>query len=180
MSITRPSYRDPEILAVVARAILAEMPPDTVTEGEEESALSDIVKALHDEAPGFDAYRLAKNLDDRGWICDREIVEAFEIASGQSFQAVREATEQWVRTNSIRPRLGVGDQVKRLMTRHHTFSGKRAFDGEVVAVDAEHATYTVMIPALGHVRDGVGVHGTVINFEELHSIVAPVEEFQLS
>lgn len=177
MPTTRPSHRDHAILTAVAHKILLAMPAGTVTEGDEESAITDICKALRNEAPGFDEYRLTRHLENCGWSCDRTIMDAFEVASGEVSQLVREATRLWVRSNSIKPRLTIGEQVK-VMTRS-TSRIKQEFDGEVVTVDADHATYTVMIPALGHVREGTGTHGVIVNFEELHPLATPTEEFQL-
>lgn len=177
MTTARPTHRDPAILAAVALKVLEAMPAGTITERNREGAIADITRALRSEAPAFDEYRLTKQLEECGWDCDRGIMDAFEVASGEAFQCVREATKQWVTANSIKPRLAVGAQVK-LMVRARSFA-KEEFEGEIVAVDADQANYTVMIPALGHVREGSGTHGIIIQFEELHPLASPAEEFQL-
>lgn len=174
----RPSFRDDGILAKVARKVLQSMPKGTVAAGDEEGAAADIYQALRHEAPVFDEYGLARYLESNGWCCDRSLVDAFEIASGEVWQLVREATRDWVRSNDIRPRLAIGAQVK--IMDPSTVRAGQEFDGEIVAVDAEHGAYTVMIPALGHVREGVGTHGYIVNFEKLHPLATPAEEFQLS
>jgi hypothetical protein len=173
----RPTCNDPELLAVAARAILQAMPAGTVAENDEAAAIADIVRALRIEAPAFDEYRLTRQLENCGWDCNREIVDAFEIASGEIHQAVRKATKAWVVANRIKPRLEVGAEAK-VMARGSSFV-KQQYDGEVVAVDVDHATYTVMVPALGHVREGQGTRGVIVHFEDLHPLAMPVEEFQL-
>lgn len=174
---TRPSAQDAEILTAVAQNILRAMPKGTIVEGEEDDAIADIIRALREEAPELDEYRLTRRLEEYGWSCDMAIVGAFEIASGDVWQSVREATRIWIRSNGIKPRLTIGAQVK-VMARSTTRT-KQEFDGEVVAVDADHGTYTVMISALGHVREGAGIHGIIVNFEDLHALATPAEEFQL-
>lgn len=177
MVASRPTHRDSTILLSVAQKVLAAMPSGTIADSDTENALNDIVNALRREAPGFDEYRMTRYLEESGWACDRTIMDAFDIAGGEAFHAVREATKQWVRANSIKPRLSVGAQVK-VMARAATMA-KEEFDGEVVTVDAEQAAYTVMIPALGHVREGNGTHGIIFHFEELHPLATPAEEFCL-
>lgn len=43
----------------------------------------------------------------------------------------------------------------------------RVVTGQVTQVDATRAKYVVFCASLGHVREGVGSHGTYVNFEDV-------------
>jgi len=47
-------------------------------------------------------------------------------------------------------------------------------EGEIVSVDAEHASYLVFCASEGHVRKGNGTLGTHVPFEDVRPSVAPV------
>lgn len=175
----RPNWRDESILSAAAKKVLEAMPAGTVGDGQDDGAIADIVRALRSEAPAFDEYCLARYLEQHcSWDCDRDVMMAFETAGAEVTQAVREATVEWVRRNGIKPRLAVDANVK-VMVRSPAALAKQEYDGVIVRVDPEQAAYTIMIPALGHVREGSGCHGVILSFEELHPLAVPVEEFQL-
>lgn len=173
----RPHYGEPSLLHAVARKVLDAMPVGTASQGNEEDAIADIEAALRSEATGFDEYRMTRYLDDRGWMCDSTIVDAFSIVKGEMSQAVRNATALWVKQHHVKPRLDIGASVKVLAWEAN--QGELEYEGEVVSIDAEQAKYTVMIPALGHVRTGCGTHGLIVPFEKLHEVGAPADVFQL-
>jgi len=68
--------------------------------------------------------------------------------------------KKWVMINEITPKYKLGEQV--------SFTYRREdFQGEVTNIDTEYAQYTIFIPSKGHVKEGVGTHGTIYDFEEV-------------
>lgn len=170
----RPAYTDAAILDAAALKLAQE-----IAGRDREQDAKDIAAALGRQAPDFDAYRLTRCLeDDFGWEVDEGTVSAMEGAFMMVHQHKREAVEAWVRSNGIKPRRAIGDRVR------VTIKGKDwrdvEHDGEIVAVNANEATYIVMVEALGHVRDGLGTRGIYVEFERIHELVAPPDEFELA
>lgn len=175
-AMQRPGYRTKSILDCAAHELANGMPE---IPGGPESLVAAIADALAQEAPLFDAYRITRALEDNhGWACDRDTVSTFDDAGHVVARLVLEATANWVARCAIKPRLKVGDPVK-IDTK-----GSRALkgpcDGEIIAIDEQHATYTVMVPVLGHVRTGCGTHGLIVPYEQLHELAAPADEFTLT
>ena len=161
----RPTWQNETILATVAHEIVAEI-PDVARDA---TAYIDVVKALKNHAPFWDAYLLARYLDDHfSWICNAESVEACEMARGAIAIHLGRAVATWVTAYGIQPRYKVGNSVR--ITTRGPDRHEHEYDGEVVGVDGAHAEYTVMIPALGHVRSGLGAHGIRVPFEQLHPL----------
>lgn len=172
----RPDHCNPAILEQAAREIAQDM---RGLDGDLDAWIADIADALAAEAPVFDAYRIGKVLEHKhGWDVDMDTVQALDAASCTVSQLVRAATAQWVAQCAIRPQLVVGDLVC-VLARDR--AGRKAqYLGEIVEIDEVHATYTVMIAELGHVREGTGTYGVIVPYEQLHELAAPPESFTLS
>jgi hypothetical protein len=59
------------------------------------------------------------------------------------------------------------------MLPSHRLIGPRGdgtrWEGEIVKIDDELATYLVFCPAAGHVREGLGTHGVIFPFEDVEA-----------
>jgi hypothetical protein len=172
----RPGYRSDDVLEAAARELVQSMPD---INGDIESHVAAIAKVLKEGSPTFDGYRLARSLEESyGWDADMDLAQSLDAASVIVGALVREATARWVAANSIRPKKAIGDMVS-VETRNN--EGRRGtYTGEIVAIDEAHAAYTVMIEALGHVREGTGTHGIIVPYETLHELADPPEEFVLT
>jgi hypothetical protein len=151
----RPKHNDPavieEAVARVAPEVLLWMSPTTTTLPE---VIEDLTEAIRECWSG-DAYTIARNLEERHhWTCDRELVEVLDNLD--TYGVHREMVEAWVK--AVQPKAGkrVGHMVS---TKHG--------DGEITSIDQQTAQYLVFIPSKGHVRRGIGTHGSLINFEDL-------------
>lgn len=124
-----------------------------------EEVRKDLLEAI---SYGDDGYGICRDLDSSGWSPDSELVD---ILDNLEWHAVtRAAVKRWVLDNQVAPRLAVGAPVK--VYDHHfegkpTSSSEPLREGEVVRVDLDGGTYTVFVPSLGHVREGVGSHGRI-------------------
>lgn len=161
----RPTVRDKDIIESVAREIAELMNGKDATQ--------DIAKVLTHH-PLDDGYHLAKRLEDEcGWFrVDFNTAEMLDSAGGMLLSKVMEATKVWVERNAIKPKRKVGDLVE-IVQRGIKYSG------EIVRVDEEQANYTVMVPECGHVREGLGTHGFVIRYEDIHELADTPENFNL-
>ncbi len=161
----RPAISSDTILRTVAGEIAALLP--NLGEVTDET-ISDLVSALRHESPFFDAYKMARHLEQfHHWDCDADTVDACETAWASVLEHHRKEVSNWVAANSIRPKKSLGDKV-RVLTRGPDRT-QQEYEGEIARIDADQAIYSVMIPKLGHVRDGVGTHGTLFNFEQVEA-----------
>jgi hypothetical protein len=151
----RPKHNDQavieEAVARVAPEVLLWMSPTTTTLPE---VIEDLTKAIRECRSG-DAYTIARNLEERHhWSCDRELVEVLDNLD--TYGVHREMVKAWVKAVQPKATKYVGEQVS---TKHG--------DGEITRIDEQTAQYVVFIPSKGHVRSGVGTHGTFFDFEDL-------------
>lgn len=167
----RPTLRSPDILRATAIELIKDL-RDKEFDPDDEGCISSVIEAMRSSGD-LDGYRICKELDSRfGWVPDAHMVDVMDAAFGVSHREHTKLVKEWVEQNAIRPRNGIGDKVE-VDYRGHKVAG------EITAVDAATATYTVMIPSLGHVKDGFGTRGKVVNFEQLHELGEPPEEFEL-
>ena len=95
-----------------------------------------------------------------GWTINAAIVEALDVAASVRLILHRDAVLKWVREQGIHPKLAMGALVS------VNILGKLE-PGEIVGIDEDCANYTVCIPGLGHVREGMGTHGIILSFEHV-------------
>lgn len=148
---TRPTYGSAEIMAMVANGL---MPQIIQWGGFKESDMQEVSEQLINVLRSFgDGYEMAKALDDRySWDSDSELVDILEGADFHS--ATRTAVLAWIIDNDIKAKFEVGRQVQ--IKPSPRDSAMKA--GEIVDI-CEDGNYCVMIPELGHVREGLGTHG---------------------
>lgn len=170
-SNSRPSNRSDEILTCAAQQLLTEL-GDKEIPPEDSRAVEQLVKAMK-YCSSLDGYEICRELErSHYWSPDSQMVDVFDGAFSAVHQVHRAKVADWVASNGIRAQKAIGDQVE-VLYRGQTHLG------EIVKISAETAEYTVMIPALGHVREGLGTHGTIFKFEDIHPLGEPVEEFEL-
>ena len=159
----RPNRMSDEVLAEVANRLMPRvlqwlnMGQDNAEEVLETA--KDLINVLEYSSDG---YKMAKELEDRhGWDeVDSDLVDILEGAD--YYGTLQTALRAWVKDNDLKPRLEVGEVV----TVKKVSSEGSEHRGEIVNI-GDDGTYTVMIPALGHVRQGTGpgVIGTIFAWE---------------
>lgn len=108
-----------------------------------------------------DGYELARDLEkDMGFDSDRNLVEEMDCIQNECRNCLNEQIEKWVIDCNITPKYSVGDEVR------VTFKNVE-YVGEVSEIYHKRAQYVIYIEELGHVREGVGTHGTIKNFEDI-------------
>jgi len=168
---TRPNKHDDDIITAVAMAIAKRL--NHGGSGNEDDMAEGIAEAIKDN-PGADGYELARKLDDNGWIeVDFSMCEELDGVFGEMMGIVREKTKEWVGANGIKPKNNLGDLVE-------ITQGGRQYNGEIIQIYADQAEYVVNVPDLGHIKDGLGTHGCIIKFEDMHELSADPKDFSLA
>ncbi|MBK6616503.1 hypothetical protein [Ottowia sp.] len=117
-------------------------------------------------------FEAAKRLSSASWDVDDETLEVLGDRSVHMLDAQRTAVAKWVSQRGVKPQRVMGSPVDLV----HLGETVR---GEIVSIDVEQAQYTVFCASLGHVRQGVGTHGLIVDFERVHDLAAPAEAFTL-
>lgn len=162
----RPAYSSEDVLQDAAARFCAELGSQEVLTSE---AIASMARAIGRASGVFD---LAKELERDGWEVDDQMLERLLDADSHRVDAHRAAVAAWVARRRIRPLRNVGSVVSLL------HRGARV-EAEIVAIDRDHATYTVCAPSMGHVREGCGVHGIIVPYEQVHDLCPPPEVFDL-
>jgi len=106
-----------------------------------------------------DSYEIVKNLEDKGWDADRRLLDVLDSVPHYRHEAHKKIVHQdWVLKHGVVPKFSVGDMVS------FAFKGKQE-TGEITRVHPEEAQYTIYCTQHGHVRQGSGTHGHIIDFE---------------
>ena len=148
---------DPRVREAVARSFKSEVDEWSRAGNVSGDVLEDIAAALA-HASSWDGFDLARELQREGRECNFELCEILEGAYYRGTQALDGFVAEWVRANDIKPALKVGDAVQ--IVQHRV-----TYRGEIASVNTGQALYTVFVPDLGHVREGIGTHGTILPFE---------------
>lgn len=151
----RPTLNDPEVIAAAARKLAPEVKkwaedPD-VPLAEIEAELREAIK-FHD-----DGYAIARELG-RQYDPDARLVDILDQAYGAKTDALRALERDWVQANQLQP-IPLETKVR--------WQKKPAAGVGIVVNSYPEGKATVMFPSLGHVREGVGCHGFIVNWEEL-------------
>lgn len=158
----RPKYHSD---AVFESAVKSLLPPvlDWLKRGEWTGDESEIEKELLEEIAWNydDGYKFTRSLESNGWAVDSELVEILDNATWRVAEAHRKLVEEWVKGNNVKPELAIGDEV---IGTHATKGDVR---GEIIKIDEARAQYVVHCPSLGHVKTGVGSHGSYLDYEKV-------------
>lgn len=144
----------------VRKAVVEALAPVVVAWLGDGSEVEDVATDLEDAFYGvydWDAYRLARALENAGWEPDEGLVNELGRAHMEAIKAHGDLVRKWVEAEGLKPTHAVGDRVKT----------KRGLEGEVTRVDTSLARYLVFSEKEGHVRSGPGTHGTYVDFEDL-------------
>lgn len=158
MITPRPTRKDVEILQAAARTLapkVKEWLADHETTLDEIEA--DLVKVLKYRDDGYD---LANSLDGQ-YSPDAALVEILDEASFAKSRALTIAEAKWVEATGI--------QAIPLETKVRWPAKSSAGIGIVTANHGDGKS-TVMFESLGHVREGIGSHGYLVEWEKLEVV----------
>jgi hypothetical protein len=164
----RPTNHDKEVKLLVIEEILPVILVWFNDNKDNDNNVEEITKDLMDKIePYKDGYKIAKDLDDRGWDSDSELVD---ILDGLDFYTpLDKLTLMWIQANNIKPKFNVGDKVRVKSRLIRSTSNKEFYDGEITKIDPA-GKYVVFIEEVGHVRSGNGSHGSYINWGNVEKI----------
>ncbi len=167
----RPSHYDEKMDLEIARVLLPKVLQwlksgggTDPTDEERHDILEQLTSAcrFHD-----DGYEVAKELDNRHmWDSDSSLVDVLDEIVNLRHRIHEKVVEAWVQQHGVVPQYSVGQRVafKRQLW------DKEAITGEVTAVREKTAQYLVFCESLGHVRVGLGSHGTYVAFEDVEAV----------
>lgn len=154
-ALKRPTLHDPEVIAAAARklapAVKEWVEDSAVTLAEIEADLREAIKFYDD------GYAIARELDSQ-YYPDARLVDILDEAFGAKTDALRALERDWVQANQLQP-IPLETKVR--------WQKKPAAGVGIVVNSYPEGKATVMFPSLGHVREGVGCHGFIVNWEEL-------------
>jgi hypothetical protein len=156
----RPSRHSDEIDLEVAKLLLpAFMEWAGKHDGYSEAdVLESLLEAI--ECHEDDGYRIAYHLDGE-WRVDAALVNLLDSASYHRHRAHKAACVKWLSESGLTP----PELESRVATEKHGTG--------VVTENHVDGTSTVFFAHLGHVREGTGTHGLIIEWEELLPAPAP-------
>jgi hypothetical protein len=162
--VARPASDSVDITSVYFE--MAELINDWQSEVMNQDEFEEFVGDLKNKFSPFDlfhkdGYQIARILEKDMWYePDVHLVDDMDSIPHKCRECVRREVEKWVIDCEITPKYEVGNEV-RVTVRNVEYIG------EIAAVNSKDATYTIFIQELGHVREGVGTHGTIKKFEEI-------------
>ena len=150
--MTRPTEYDEDVETMAVDSLLPEVLRWLNEKQDGDGSVREQLTEYIHESDGYDFTRAL----DRyyGWDPNAELVEILDGASWALRSAVNVQTEKWIAAYGVTPALKIGDLV--------TYKGKPC---EIIRIDDKHGTYTLFSSTEGHVREGVGTHGHIVNWE---------------
>ncbi len=167
----RPTDSSKEVIMLVVQRIMPEIIQwfeqfEELSEEDIENIKEQLTNAIdkNNISELTDSYDIAKSLDSRYyWDSDSELVD---ILCGLDFYDVRMLlTKKWIKDNNIIPKYKEGDSV--IVKSLHLsikYRQKEQYDGEIYKV-YEEGNYAIYIKEIGHVKNGTGTHGVILNWE---------------
>lgn len=116
-----------------------------------------VVEALDTEYR-WNGANLAAWFKSEGWTIDMELAEILDQAESVYRRLAETLVRSWVAANGIINRYGVGAAVT-----------WQDYPAEITGLDINMAHYIVHVPEMGHVKDGTGVLGLIVPFEDLEA-----------
>jgi hypothetical protein len=170
----RPKVTDDRVLDTAAKRLITDVlvwlrdeshtPPDADTI---EAYTREIRESL-ENAPSFDGYAIARQLEHEGWDPDSALVEILDRAGPAVNSAHEEVCAEWYKTLG-KEAWPIGTKVKHLPVSMFKRPSHNLV-GEIVSEVSRSGKYTVRFPQLGHIVSGSGACGTtgfILSFEEL-------------
>jgi len=162
--VPRPDKTTIDLLPVYVR--MAELINEWCKEDMNQSEFEYFIEELQRNFDAFDlfhcdGYELARDLEkDMGFDSDRNLVDDMDCISDECRNCLNENIEKWAQECNITPKYSIGDEVKLKMDNVE-------YIGEIAEINLKRAFYVIFVEELGHVREGVGTHGVIKNFEEV-------------
>jgi hypothetical protein len=142
----------PEVWRWLEAANSAEWRARIDVEAEKAGVTNDLMEAVTSCTCEEDGYRLCSYLEHHHhWDCDFTLAEILDDFSGALDNIYRNAVERWIKETGVGPQHDVADVVT-VKTRRDFKTPPEEFTGIVESIDQRRGTYTVYIPALGHLR----------------------------
>lgn len=129
----RPTLFAPDVRHDVAAALASEVIA-WLGQGERETVIEELENAFGIRT--WDAYKLARFLDDSGWQVDMGLVNILGRAKTLAIKVRLDLILQWVKDTKPQPAFKMGDHI--VSTRHLD-----DIEGEIVGVDKTQAMYLV-------------------------------------
>lgn len=157
----RPTLYDPRVLRPAATDLVEDFKRATGEKVDEEDAIHSVSEAIRYDDDGYDVCR---NLDNDGWDCDAQMVEIMDNAGFYKSRYHDGLVAEWVKDNNIAPPFPLGTKVR------FTRGMKGPLVGEIIRIDSEKAQYLVFCADQGHVREGIGTHGCMVEYEKCEAV----------
>ena len=147
----RPSKGDENILKEVAVILTKELNDYVEENGFSEEEIFDVLDY------GGDGYELMKKLE-RDTYCtgDTEMVNILDQADSIIYKIHSKYEKEWAK--DIKPEYAVGNIVVFNRNRKEEY-------GEIVGIYEKEAKYKIFCEHLGHVREGNGTNGLILEYE---------------
>jgi hypothetical protein len=162
MAMKRPQKHDENVRHLAATMLVERLKsshPDIFDDCTDEDVHRDLLEALTD-----DGYQMARNLERQHWEVDASLVD--ELNGGCLDAAYDSLVEKWIGWHAIKPKLTIGATVR---VHPGIWAKTGPADGEIASIDMKRGTYTVCVPAWGHVKAGLGTHGRIFSWEEVEA-----------
>lgn len=159
----RPTMYDDGVCRVAAEKLWERIKRDSGDDAaDNEASIKSITEAIRYDDDG---YAIARHLEHDGWDPDAQMVDTLDSAFSEKLRACETETSKWVDENGIKPEFAVGSSV-----RFKDRSTRKSHVGEVTKVELDQARYWLFCEELGHVREGVGTHAIVLNYEDVEAL----------
>lgn len=155
----RPKNNDPTIVIAVARRLAPSVLEWNPADGDEESIGSDLIELLNN-AHDYDGYKLARELEQYHYYdSDASLVDILESTGHLFHEELAKASKAWVEEH-LPPSPPLAARV------HEKGREEKNGIGTVIR-NYPDGRSTVNFPKLGHIIEGTGTHGLVLEWENM-------------
>jgi hypothetical protein len=109
-----------------------------------------------------DGYVLAMKLEIY-FYPDAELVRILNNSDSIISNIHRRYLKQWVKDNNIKPEFKIGDKV----IVSNPYKKHEQYEAEILETHKEVGRYTVYVSTQGHVKEGEGTRGWVVDYEDV-------------
>lgn len=132
----RPQLHDTVVLENIAGRLFPSVRDWLEAQGEifntlsEQGLFDELVDLLHQNLGRWGGYDLARELEDRSWAPDAELVGILQDTDSLAYHSLREEIVSWASdTNTLVPTHGIGDNVEVKL-----YGNEPSMTGQIVAV----------------------------------------------
>jgi hypothetical protein len=171
---SRPTYYSKEVVMLVVQKIMPEIVKwfenfEEITEEDIDNIREQLVDVLNN-AFDKDGYEIAKELD-RYWGSDSELVYILDGLPFIFHDVKLFLVKKWIKDNNISPKYQKGDKViveSSMLPRKDR--QKERYNGEINNI-YEDGSYSIFIEDLGHIREGIGTYGIILDWEKIDEAI---------